>query len=127
MTSSVRDNVIYLSVALAMAGARAGYCFYHAGAGDIPPLPRSLLWGFFSTLVAVGLLLESFWKKRKQLRFWIGCLAVSAVDVAFCWLVFAVAPNIPLLVLSSLWAVCVAASLELMRLVLAKETRSVRK
>jgi hypothetical protein len=89
MKSTSKDNLAYLGVAGAVAGALAVYIFYmDRTRGTIPEIPDSILWGAISTPILVGLILERFWHFRPRRLLWgisviAGCLNALAMALAY--------------------------------------------
>ena len=114
MKERTRDNLIYLGVALVVAGGFIGPIFYFdATRGTIPEIPRGLIWGILSTSVA--LVLEQFWKKRRQRAVWMGCCAIAVGNVCFVSVIYRTWTNVPLVLLAFVSAVLLTFAITLLR------------
>jgi len=103
MKQKTRDNLIYLSVALAIATCVATYVFYtDRSMGRIPVPPRSVLWGILSTPAVVALVLQGFWKYRRRPALWLILVVVAAVNVSVVAIAYSRGWNPPVLVWSTL-------------------------
>ncbi len=71
MKQSTKDNLIYLSVGLTVAGVLAFYVFYNARTlGTVPEIPGPVLWGLMSSPVIVAFIFERFWQHRRRRWLW---------------------------------------------------------
>jgi|SRR5271157_442829 len=103
MKQRTRDNLIYLSVALAIVACVATYVFYtDRSMGRIPVPPGSVLWGILSTPAVVALVLEGFWKYRRRPALWVILAVIAAVNVSVVAIAYSRGWNPPVLVWSAL-------------------------
>ena len=116
MKVRTRDNLIYLGVALLVAGGFVGpLLYFDATRGTILEIPRGLIWGILSTLGSVALVLEQFWKERGQRAVWIGCCAIAIGNVCFVSVVYRTWTNVPVVLLAFVSAVLLTFAITLLR------------
>ena len=111
MKQRTKDNLIYLVVALAIAGAFTGYMFYSERAtGKIQEISRPILWVIFSTPGIVALVLERFWEYRRSRSLWVILMAAASINVVAVWVAHYYRWDPPLIVWSAMtgaWIVAV--------------------
>lgn len=71
MKPKLRDNLVYLSVGGLLFATLATFILYSANTkGRIPSIPPAILWAALSSPVLVALVLEHFWRFRRDWRLW---------------------------------------------------------
>lgn len=102
MKSTTRDNLIYLAIALVIAGGFIFHMFYEERmAGRIEPIPGPILWGLLSTPVIFALILERYWKYRRRRSLWIISGAAGLANIAAMLIAFSLGWSPPVLVWSA--------------------------
>lgn len=90
LSEKTRDNLIYLGVGVAIAGALAFYIFYtEKTTGDLPDFPGHLFWGILSTPLVAALLFEQFWEFRRRRSLWVVALVAASLNVLAIFVVHA--------------------------------------
>jgi len=103
MKQTTRDNLIYLTVGLTVAGGFIFYAFYtERTTGKIPYIPKPILWGIFSTPVIVALIFERFWEYRRQRSLWVVSIVAASLNVLAVFVAYSLRWNPPVIVWSTI-------------------------
>ncbi len=102
MEQKTKDNLIYLGVAGFIVAVLIAYIFYtDTTLGRIPRIPGPILWGMFSTPGIVALILERYWKYRRQRWLWFLSCAAALINIGAILIALALRWSPPVL----LWSV----------------------
>jgi drug/metabolite transporter (DMT)-like permease len=125
MKQRARENFIYLGVALLVVGVFCGPLLYLAVTRrTVPDVPMVLIWGTVSTLGILALLLDHFWKERRQPAVWVGCSVITIANICFVWIVYRNWRTVPLVLLAFVSALLLTLAVTLLRRVMLRYQKS---
>jgi phosphatidylserine synthase len=125
MKSTTRDNLVYIGVALAVAAGFIFHMFYtERTTGKIQTLPGPVLWGILSTPGIAALILERYWKYRRQRWLWFLSCAAALINIGAILVALALRWSPPVLLWSVATVVYVMLAFRVADSIVVRENKS---